>query len=728
MGFPIGLFWICLVLFGSAVAKPCPLQQEPKQVFVLLSYHVTQPIEDGFSSGIRETLENADTSVELHFEYMDGKHHPPSLIDGLIANLFQSKYANRCFDAILAVDNIALDFVLKHRAQYFTDIPLVFLGINNYRDSLLLGQKNITGIAEDIDLPGTLDLIHSLQPMERTLYLIHDLGETGMQLRKEAEVLFQKDTRWNPVWLDSITYENLFDTLSFTTRKGAVLPLTFARDVDGRQLSEAEFQRLLGKRSALPVYALWEHHMHPGIVGGSLLSGRQHGELAAKMVQKILAGIPADSIPIRKQSPKFSYVDHNSLERYGINPKLVPCHVKIGNPPFSVWNHYRIFILGILFAITAMLGAILVLLRLRFLLKRNRQLYRELVEHANTIILRLDSEGRVQFANEFAEKIFGYAPGELLGKSVNDTIVPPSETTGRDLHEMIRQILKHPESFMEMENENQTKQGERLWLHWYNRPVFDCDGMLSSIFCVATDITEKRSRDLELACFNKKVAHDLRTPLVTISSFAGMVLQDLKDGDQAGVEKDVEYIQHAAGKMGHQLDELLQLSRVGHSTEKTTRFRILDAVEEARKLCAGRLEPAGIEFICNIEGIITGKRQRIVEVFQNLIDNAAKHRGAQTSPRIEIGTEQRDRQTLIYVRDNGEGIPPDQLSAIFEVFVKLNKQSEGTGMGLALVKRIVETHGGRIWAESSGLGHGTTFYLMLDQYEGSLPNLRQDLV
>ena len=132
---------------------------------------------------------------------------------------------------------------------------------------------------------------------------------------------------------------------------------------------------------------------------------------------------------------------------------------------------------------------------------------------------------------------------------------------------------------------------------------------------------------------------------------------------------------------------------------------------------AGRLSAGKVEVSISVNAWITAERNRMVDVFQNLFDNAAKYMGGQYSPKIEVGITIRNEQPLIYVSDNGEGIPEDRQEEIFDVFVKMHPNSDGAGMGLALVRRIVEINGGRIWVESKGVGSGSTFYLKLDKLE-----------
>jgi len=128
----------------------------------------------------------------------------------------------------------------------------------------------------------------------------------------------------------------------------------------------------------------------------------------------------------------------------------------------------------------------------------NEQRYRELVQESGSILLRLDTEGNILFCNEFAEAFFGYEPAELIGRNVVGTIVPQTESSGRDLGEMMEELTRNPELFRSNENENMKANGERVWIRWSNRPVFDDTGKLASILCVGQNISEKKQLEDEL--------------------------------------------------------------------------------------------------------------------------------------------------------------------------------------------------------------------------------------
>jgi len=385
--------------------------------------------------------------------------------------------------------------------------------------------------------------------------------------------------------------------------------------------------------------------------------------------------------------------------------------------PDSLWHQYRLAVLTNVAVILFLLSCVVVLLRLRYQLKASRKQYLELVEHANSVILRMDRFGHVQFINAFGEKLLGYSIAELRGKHVVGSIVPEVDVEGRNMGDFIAKLLASPDLYQECENENVAKDGRRIWIRWFNRPLFNKQGELEALFSVGSDVTEKKLRDEDIVRFNRKVAHDLRSPLVTINSFANMLRDDIESGDRESVEQDVKYIVHAANKMGQQVDELSHLFRIGASHQVAARFSIAEAVEEARMVVAGRLREHDVVVNINVQGWIVGDRAHFVDIMQNLLDNAAKHMGTQTVPVIEVGAGLREDRPAMYVRDNGEGIDPDKLEKIFEPFVKLDNRSEGTGLGLSLVRHIVEKQGGRIWAESEGLGRGTTFWLVLNNTE-----------
>ncbi len=233
-------------------------------------------------------------------------------------------------------------------------------------------------------------------------------------------------------------------------------------------------------------------------------------------------------------------------------------------------------------------------------------------------------------------------------------------------------------------------------------------------------IEDLESKNQELERFTYTVSHDLKSPLVTIRGFVGLLKQDVDAGDVVRAHRDVERISAAAGTMGQLLDELLELSRLGRMVNPPETVGFDRLVEEAVEILSHRLAERGVEMeVAPDLPAVSGDRVRLLEVVQNLIENAVKFMGDQAVPRIEIGVrhdlapEGGDSEPVLYVKDNGIGIEPRYHDKIFGLFDRLDQTIEGTGVGLAIVHRIVELHGGRIWIESEGAGKGATFCFTL---------------
>lgn len=230
---------------------------------------------------------------------------------------------------------------------------------------------------------------------------------------------------------------------------------------------------------------------------------------------------------------------------------------------------------------------------------------------------------------------------------------------------------------------------------------------------------ELESQNEELERFTYTVSHDLRSPLVTIRGFLGYLKQEVESGDMIRFDKDMTRIANAVDKMQTLLNELLELSRIGRITNPPEDVPFEGIVRETVDLLSGPLEAGNIRLkIIGEFPTVHVDKLRIAEVVQNLISNAVKFMGDQPRPTIEIGTRgtDTDGRPVFYIRDNGIGIEPQYHGRIFGLFNRLDPSVEGTGIGLTLVKRIIETHHGHIWVESEP-GKGATFFFTLPTLE-----------
>ena len=227
-------------------------------------------------------------------------------------------------------------------------------------------------------------------------------------------------------------------------------------------------------------------------------------------------------------------------------------------------------------------------------------------------------------------------------------------------------------------------------------------------------INQLEAKNAELERFTYTVSHDLKSPLITIRGFLGFLQKDAEAGNFDRLRADIARISDATNKMQRLLNELLELSRIGRIVNPPQEIPLTQLVQEALTLVEGRINARGAQVAVAPDlPVVSVDRVRIIEALQNLFDNAMKFMGDQPEPRLTIGVRANTDPPVFFVADNGVGIDPQYHERVFGLFDKLDAKSEGTGVGLALVKRIIQVHGGRIWVESAGQGTGATFCFTL---------------
>lgn len=236
-----------------------------------------------------------------------------------------------------------------------------------------------------------------------------------------------------------------------------------------------------------------------------------------------------------------------------------------------------------------------------------------------------------------------------------------------------------------------------------------------------TPLAEIAAKNEELETFVYTVSHDLKTPLVTIEGFIGAMREDFGDQILEDQEKYIKYMSDAALKMEALINDLLEFSRIGRVTEKKSRFSFGGIVEEVLKPLRPQIQARGIVVeVQNDLPDIYGEKKRFMQVMENLLVNAVKYIGIENPcPRINIGVQDRDGQNVFFVSDNGIGIEKIYFEKIFQVFQRLpsaKRVGQGTGIGLAIVKRIIEHHGGSVWVTSTP-GEGSTFFFTIKDKE-----------
>ena len=357
--------------------------------------------------------------------------------------------------------------------------------------------------------------------------------------------------------------------------------------------------------------------------------------------------------------------------------------------------------------------------------KQVERAYRELFESAPIAYHEINSEGTIVRVNQTELDMLGYTREEMIGQPVFNFLEDPEISRAA-----IREKMKGTKPIEGFERKYRRKDGSLIDVYIDERYIYDAWRRITGIRTAMQDITERKkaekererlmaeleTKNAEMESFTYTVSHDLKSPLFTMKGYLGLLEEDLEEGDKEQLKLDMITIHEAADKMALMLDELLELSHIGRVVNPPKEIPFAELVNEAIELVAGKLAEKEVQVDIDPDlPLVYGDRTRIVEVLQNLLDNAVKYMGAQAEPRVQIGAQWNGDETICYVRDNGVGIDLRYQEKVFQLFEVLDKKVDGTGIGLAVVKRIVEVHGGRIWIESEGDDRGSTFYFTLPQ-------------
>jgi len=354
-------------------------------------------------------------------------------------------------------------------------------------------------------------------------------------------------------------------------------------------------------------------------------------------------------------------------------------------------------------------------------LQESEAKFRSVVENSPTGIFIVDGAYAFTYTNDELCRILGYSREEIIGRDFRSLLDDESLSLVADRYLRRRRGEDVPSRY---EFGIVRRDGERRRVEISSVVIGDARGALRTMGQLL-DVTERKRaedalrektgelerRNAELERFAYTVSHDLKSPLVTIIGFLGYLRKDVQDGRTEKAREDIDRVAQAADKMQHLLRELLELSRLGRVANPPETVPFAAIVEEAARLAQGQLDARGVRLdVASELPLVRGDRVRLVEVVQNLLDNACRFMGSQAEPRIAVGQRGADDggKPILFVRDNGIGIDPTYHERIFGLFEKLDPLSEGTGIGLAVVKRIVEVHGGRVWVESEP-GQGSVF-------------------
>ena len=352
-------------------------------------------------------------------------------------------------------------------------------------------------------------------------------------------------------------------------------------------------------------------------------------------------------------------------------------------------------------------------------------LFEQLLEAFTCSVVMVDEAGRITLANTETERVFGYAPGELCGMSV-EALVPERYRASHSHYRHEFAQLPSPRRIVTgSELYGQRKDGSEFPVEIGLNPFPTQEGIriLGVIFDIserkqAEEALERYTRELQrsndaLQQFAYIASHDLQEPLRMIASYARLLDERYEHMLDERANKYIHYIVEGAKRMQELIHTLLDYSKVA---SQDIALQLIDTgtiLQHVLTTLAPLIEDTEAQIVCGPLPVLAAAPLQFEQVLQNLLSNALKFR-ADRVPRIEISAARRENGWLFQVQDNGIGIEAQNADQVFQMFQRLHshQEYEGNGIGLAITKKIVERHGGRIWFESE-FGEGTTFFFLI---------------
>jgi PAS domain S-box-containing protein len=382
-------------------------------------------------------------------------------------------------------------------------------------------------------------------------------------------------------------------------------------------------------------------------------------------------------------------------------------------------------------------------------LHQSEKKYRELVETANSIILRMDTDGHIAYSNEFAQRFFGYSEKEMLGKNAEQIILPENQVNHKGFEKLVTSLQKDPNQLRVSETDTYRKNGQKVWIAWTYKPIFNEEGQFKEILCVGIDVTERKLADLEkkdlqaqlqraqkmeaIGTLAGGVAHDLNNILSGIVSYPELLLMDLEK--DSPLVKPILTIQKSGEKAAAIVQDLLTLARRGvAATEVVNLNNIISEYllsPEHEKLLMDHPDiKVERQLEANLLNIL-GSPVHLSKTIMNLVSNAAEAMldGGKITIRTENRHEDKHKNAFddisrgdyvtLTVEDSGIGIPKEDIERIFEPFyTKKAMGRSGTGLGMAVVWGTVKDHRGYIDIRSEeGKGSAITLYFPVTRKE-----------
>ena len=685
---------------------------ELKEVLLIHSYHKGYIWTDDISKTIEKNF-SSDKNIELTTVYMDTKRiDDPSYLANL-AKLYKQQFTNRTFDLIIISDNNAFDFMELYYDSLFKNVPVLFCGINNYDKNMLdrLTFKNISGVAEEVDIEKNFELISRLHPNLKNLLIINDTSTTGYAVKKDlAKIIEKYKSKFNIEYTDNLDISDLKTKVSKLEKSNsAILFVLLFKDTTGQYFTYKQSFEEVKKVSQVPIYGFWDFYLNSGMVGGLLTSAVAQAETVSKMALEILHGKNIKDIPILEKSPNLYIFNYNELKRFNLDVYKYVENPIIINEPTSIYKeHTKFFIITII--IIALLSIIVVILKAN--IQRREKLELELSNRIEFDKVLLDTipnpiyyknvEGKFLGCNTSFTYLVNCSRDEVIGKTAFDFFPLPIATKNTLIdQELLNTFSTSTSEFTFYTTSNEMK---HIIL---NKAVYkNIDGSVGGIVCIMDDITERiqqkqfliqQSKLAEMGDMIAAIAHQWNEPLVELSALiqdiqTSYLLKELKD-------KNVkEFVNDSMVQIKYMSKTLTDFRNFLKPSTKKQLFSISKALTEINEIIGKQVFYSNIKMNFNYKNkneelLIYGYENEFKQVLLNIINNAKNKIVENCLPlnkkgNININIKRCSTFNTIEIIDDAGAIDEKVINSIFDPY--FTTKQDGMGLGLYMAKVIIE--------------------------------------
>lgn len=726
----ISFILISLVIINFAFTFNSFSLDKKNHILIINSYSPAFSYTRSVVKGISSILSPNST---IHVENIDVQINNSEEYFNYLSDSYKHKFKNYKFDIIIATDNSAYNFLNTYHDQLFKNIPVVFCGFDKFSSNDMVKNDNFFYIENNLNPIKTLDISLKLHPDYKTVFIPFNpyfLNNYYKNLIKDGRI-YLKSKNIKVIIYYSNKIDDVLSKIKELPDKSIIITTTpFISNND--LISTQKSSELISKSSSMPIYCFFDDLLNSGATGGMVCVGYSQGELAGKIAFDIINGKKIENHNFLVPT-KYMF-DYSKLKQFNTDFSKLPKNSILINKPSTVYTIPKGFMhIVSTFIIIILLININKRKKIEKYLKKNKKLYKNLIEFLPYGII-LCSDKKIQFVNQTMLKLMSSNDcNDFIGKNPFDFIHP-------DYHSIVNNKIKEQEKGKIPEVVEQVAikfDGTYLDIEAYIYP-FIFDEFKSLI--IVRDITEKKQTEklqkqikqekeklkqaLEYDKFKTEffanLSHELKTPLNLIFGTTQLIESNIRNYSLDNrMYKHINILKQNSYRLLRLVNNIIDITKMdcGYFDLNLKNQNIVNIVEDITLSVAEYVQTKHISLLFDTdveEKIMAVDPDSIERIILNLLSNSIKFTNKGDS--IQVNIYDKNDHIVISVKDTGIGIPKDKLDIIFDRFRQVDKSltrnNEGSGIGLSVVKSLIDMYNGQIDVISE-YGRGSEFIVKL---------------